>query len=120
MMTNLPADSGRPRVDHDKIAARAAQLWRERGQPSGQDSEIWLEAERSLQAESQSPRTEQPTRTGQPTRPEQASRAEQPKVDEAKPMPPGTAPVAAKADAPDAKPAPAKSGSRKRGARGAR
>ena len=113
-MTNLPADSGRPRVDHDKIAARAAQLWRERGQPSGQDSEIWLEAERSLQAESQSPRTEQPTRA------EQASRAEQPKVDEAKPMPPGTAPVAAKADAPDAKSAPAKSGSRKRGARGAR
>jgi hypothetical protein len=102
MMTNLPADSGRPRMDHDKIAARAAQLWRERGQPSGQDNEIWLEAERSLQAE---------------TLP---ARAELPKVDEAKPMPPGTAPIAAKADAPDAKPAPAKAASRKRGARGAR
>lgn len=33
---------------HDSVTQRAQQIWRERGCPSGQDTEIWLEAERQL------------------------------------------------------------------------
>jgi hypothetical protein len=33
---------------HDEIAARAEELWRERGCPHGQSTEIWLEAEQQL------------------------------------------------------------------------
>jgi hypothetical protein len=31
--------------EHDQIAARAYQLWEERGRPAGRDLEFWLEAE---------------------------------------------------------------------------
>jgi len=33
---------------NDDISERAYALWRERGRPEGQESEIWLEAEREL------------------------------------------------------------------------
>lgn len=33
---------------HDAISARAREIWRDRGSPSGNDVEIWLEAERDL------------------------------------------------------------------------
>lgn len=36
-------------LEHDEIARRAFEIWNSRGQPSGQDMEIWLDAERSLQ-----------------------------------------------------------------------
>lgn len=32
----------------EQIGQRAREIWRERGEPSGQDVEIWLEAERQL------------------------------------------------------------------------
>ncbi|HEX2855246.1 MAG TPA: DUF2934 domain-containing protein [Opitutaceae bacterium] len=35
---------------HEQISERAQQLWRQRGNPEGQDNEIWLEAERQLSA----------------------------------------------------------------------
>jgi len=35
---------------HEKIAARAQEIWRERGCPKGQDEEIWYQAERELRA----------------------------------------------------------------------
>ncbi|MFY9924847.1 MAG: DUF2934 domain-containing protein [Opitutaceae bacterium] len=38
----------RLRPTHLEIAAEAEVLWRQRGCPSGQDNEIWLEAERQL------------------------------------------------------------------------
>jgi hypothetical protein len=33
---------------HDEIAARAESLWRQKGCPEGQSTEIWLEAEQQL------------------------------------------------------------------------
>ncbi|HEY0944184.1 MAG TPA: DUF2934 domain-containing protein [Opitutaceae bacterium] len=39
------------RPSHDAIALRAAEIWRQRGYPAGQDLEIWLEAERQLFAD---------------------------------------------------------------------
>src|SRR5688572_18220652 len=33
---------------HDEIAAQARTLWEQRGRPADQDTDIWLEAERSL------------------------------------------------------------------------
>jgi hypothetical protein len=52
---NVPTVTDRPRrsIAHDEIARRAEQLWRERGQPSGQDEAIWLEAESQLQSEAE-------------------------------------------------------------------
>lgn len=35
---------------HAEISERAASIWQERGRPSGQDDEIWLEAEKQLSA----------------------------------------------------------------------
>jgi hypothetical protein len=35
---------------HAEISERAASIWQERGQPHGQDDEIWLEAEKQLNA----------------------------------------------------------------------
>ncbi|ACB73651.1 DUF2934 domain-containing protein [Opitutus terrae] len=35
---------------HDAISARAREIWRARGEPSGEDVEIWLQAERDLVA----------------------------------------------------------------------
>ena len=37
---------------HDEITLRARSLWEERGQPSGQDDDIWLQAERELRGRS--------------------------------------------------------------------
>lgn len=53
---NVPSPSERPRrqVAREDIVRRAEQLWRERGQPSGSDDAIWLEAESQLQAEAES------------------------------------------------------------------
>lgn len=36
---------------HEEITQRATILWNERGQPSGQDEAIWLEAEKQLAEE---------------------------------------------------------------------
>jgi hypothetical protein len=49
----LPSPSANVGLDpsHDKIAARAEALWREKGYPQGCDEEMWLEAERQLRAE---------------------------------------------------------------------
>lgn len=33
---------------HDEITQRAKSLWEERGRPEGRDTEIWLDAEKSL------------------------------------------------------------------------
>jgi len=35
---------------HDEISEHARSLWQSRGQPEGQDNEIWLDAERELRA----------------------------------------------------------------------
>lgn len=37
-----------PQLYHDAISQRAREIWNERGQPVGQDVEIWLQAERDL------------------------------------------------------------------------
>jgi hypothetical protein len=47
MKTTLPT--------HDEIAQRARQIWQEKGNPGGRDTEIWLEAERQLAGESGTP-----------------------------------------------------------------
>ena len=52
--TAVPPGMSRGQLARDEIARRAAELWRGRGQPSGQDEAIWLEAETQLQAEAQS------------------------------------------------------------------
>ncbi|AWM42160.1 hypothetical protein C1280_06745 [Gemmata obscuriglobus] len=36
---------------HDKIAARAAEIWDRKGRPHGQDVQNWMEAEAELRAE---------------------------------------------------------------------
>jgi hypothetical protein len=36
---------------HDRIAARAREIWEKRGCPYGQDEKIWLEAEEQLRRE---------------------------------------------------------------------
>jgi quinol monooxygenase YgiN len=40
--------SSRPEPTCEEIAASARSLWEKRGRPSGQDDQIWLEAERRL------------------------------------------------------------------------
>ncbi len=54
---NVPTRTGdrttRGQVTHEQTARRAEKLWRERGQPSGQDDAIWLEAESQLKAEAE-------------------------------------------------------------------
>jgi hypothetical protein len=39
-------------LTHDEIARRAYEIWNNRGQPAGQDQDIWYEAERSLRSHS--------------------------------------------------------------------
>jgi len=41
--------------EHDQIAARAYQLWEERGRPEGRDLECWLEAEEEAHREATTP-----------------------------------------------------------------
>ncbi|HEY1187061.1 MAG TPA: DUF2934 domain-containing protein [Gemmata sp.] len=38
-------------IPHDKIAARAAEIWDRKGRPHGQDVQNWVEAEAELRAE---------------------------------------------------------------------
>lgn len=45
MPSNNPSEQS---PSHDQISQRARELWESRGQPSGQDDAIWLEAEESL------------------------------------------------------------------------
>lgn len=53
---NVPTPTEKPRrqVPREEIVLRAEQLWRERGQPAGNDEAIWLEAESELQAKAES------------------------------------------------------------------
>lgn len=53
MTTNSPTEQ--------EIAQRARELWLERGQPTGQDTEIWLEAERQLTTTAAATNTPSPT-----------------------------------------------------------
>ena len=50
--TSTPMNTSGTFVDphqyHDAISARAREIWRERGEPQGEDVEIWLQAEREL------------------------------------------------------------------------
>jgi hypothetical protein len=71
---NAPTPTHRPRrsISHEQIAERAEKLWRERGQPAGQDEAIWLEAESQLQAEAEArpvAGTEARAPVGQPAEP---------------------------------------------------
>lgn len=43
---------------HDEIARQAYELWQNRGCPTGQDTELWLEAERQLSGKGQTAFTE--------------------------------------------------------------
>lgn len=49
-----PANRQSDQVAREEIARRAEKLWRDRGQPAGQDDAIWLEAENQLKAEAES------------------------------------------------------------------
>jgi len=40
-----------PTLTYEEIAARAEQIWREKGCPAGQDEQNWHEAERQLREE---------------------------------------------------------------------
>jgi hypothetical protein len=53
MKTNSPTEQ--------EIAHRARALWQERGQPTGQDTQIWLEAERQLSTPAAAPNLPSPT-----------------------------------------------------------
>lgn len=50
---NVPTPQPRQAYAHEEVKRRAEQVWRERGQPSGQDEAIWLEAESQLLAEAE-------------------------------------------------------------------
>jgi len=45
---NHPASLNDTSVIHEAIAARAYQLWEQRGQPEDQADALWLEAEQEL------------------------------------------------------------------------
>jgi len=53
MTTNSPTEQD--------IAQHARELWLERGQPTGQDTQIWLEAERQLKTAAEAANTPSPT-----------------------------------------------------------
>lgn len=44
-----------PEIPHDKIAARAAEIWDRKGRPEGLDVQNWMEAEAELRAEFAAP-----------------------------------------------------------------
>jgi hypothetical protein len=55
-MTNITRDTSLElSLSHEQIAARAQAIWAQRGQPLGQDEEIWFEAERQLRADRPAP-----------------------------------------------------------------
>jgi hypothetical protein len=45
-----PTPSARRQPTHGEITVRAREIWEKRGRPLGQDTLIWLEAERKLLA----------------------------------------------------------------------
>ena len=47
----LPAPATPADIPHDKIVARAYEIWVRKGKPHGQDFENWTEAEAELRAE---------------------------------------------------------------------
>lgn len=49
----LVRSSWQERVDPEKIAVRAYELWEQRGRPIGSEQEDWLEAERELTSHSE-------------------------------------------------------------------
>ena len=49
----MATSSSNTSIEHDRIAQRAFEIWTNRGNPTGLDLEIWLEAERSLQRSTQ-------------------------------------------------------------------
>lgn len=46
-----PTPPARLEIPHDKIAARAAEIWDRKGRPHGLDVQNWMEAEAELRAE---------------------------------------------------------------------
>jgi hypothetical protein len=57
---------------HEEISRRAREIWHTRGQPSGQDDEIWFEAERTL-AQEAAGRRSAPSTKPSTTEPEKRS-----------------------------------------------
>ena len=60
--TAVPAAASAPlapgfvaEIPHDKIAARAAEIWDRKGRPHDQDVQNWMEAETELRAEFAAP-----------------------------------------------------------------
>jgi hypothetical protein len=47
----LPAPATPHDIPHDKIVARAYEIWVRKGKPHGRDFENWVEAEAELRAE---------------------------------------------------------------------
>jgi hypothetical protein len=47
----LPAPATPADIPHDKIVARAYEIWVRKGKPHGQDFQNWMEAEAELRAE---------------------------------------------------------------------
>lgn len=45
-----PADAEASEPSHERIAARAQELWSQSGRPEGHDLDFWLEAEAELRA----------------------------------------------------------------------
>ncbi|AMV28846.1 hypothetical protein VT84_30915 [Gemmata sp. SH-PL17] len=46
-----PPESTQVEIPHDKIAARAAEIWDRKGRPHDQDVQNWMEAEAELRSE---------------------------------------------------------------------
>jgi len=61
---NVPTPNPQQSFSRDAVKRRAEQLWHARGQPTGQDDAIWLEAESQIAAEA-----EQRPVSGTPSRP---------------------------------------------------
>jgi hypothetical protein len=49
--TPAPLPVREVRLAHEAVAARAAEIWRRKGRPFGQDEQNWLQAEAELRAE---------------------------------------------------------------------
>lgn len=89
---NVPTPTGsdfsRGQVSHEQIAARAEELWRQRGSPSGQNDAIWLEAEAELKAKSESkPVSGTAARPSNPAPQPEETRSKSRDAGEAKPNP---------------------------------
>jgi hypothetical protein len=51
LVASAPAMPPELDIPHDKIAARAYEIWVRKGKPHGQDVKNWVEAEAELRAE---------------------------------------------------------------------